>query len=175
MPKLLPPAPSTPDAPKKKSGAKLLARKPVHDPDTELTPKQARFCQEYLLDMNAKQAALRAGYKPSVANKATERLLRHPNVFRHISKLQMSMTENLSLSAEWVLSTMKDQVLRHLQAAGHGPMSDSGVKVLEKLGKHLGLFKDTVDLNIPGQDLISAMKIEFVSANDGKPDQPTTH
>ena len=45
-----------------------------------LTPKQARFVEEYLIDLNGKQAAIRAGYSPGTAEVQASRLLRNAKV-----------------------------------------------------------------------------------------------
>lgn len=45
-----------------------------------LTPKQQRFTAEYLIDLNATQAAIRAGYSPATANQQGSRLLAHVGI-----------------------------------------------------------------------------------------------
>ena len=45
-----------------------------------MTPKQAAFVQQYLVDKNATQAAIRAGYSAKTASSAGERLLRNVEV-----------------------------------------------------------------------------------------------
>lgn len=40
-----------------------------------MTDKQARFCEEYMIDLNATQAAIRAGYSPKTAQEQSARLL----------------------------------------------------------------------------------------------------
>ena len=55
----------------------------AHDPmtsDARLTPKQARFVAEYLVDLNGKQAAVRAGYSRATAEQQASRLLRNAQV-----------------------------------------------------------------------------------------------
>lgn len=51
-----------------------------------LTPKQKRFCEEYLIDLNATQAAIRAGYSPKTAEQTASRLLRNVKVQEYIAK-----------------------------------------------------------------------------------------
>jgi phage terminase small subunit len=53
-----------------------------------LTPKQARFVEEYLVDLNAKQAAIRAGYSPKTAEVQGCRLLRNVQVAAAIQRAQ---------------------------------------------------------------------------------------
>ena len=50
-----------------------------------LTDKQKRFCEEYLIDLNATQAAIRAGYSPKTAEQTASRLLRNVNVQEYIA------------------------------------------------------------------------------------------
>jgi phage terminase small subunit len=45
-----------------------------------LTPKQARFVEEYIVDLNGKRAAIRAGYSPKTAEVQASRLLRYAQV-----------------------------------------------------------------------------------------------
>lgn len=51
-----------------------------------LTDKQKRFCDEYLIDLNATQAAIRAGYSPKTAEQTASRLLRNVKVQEYIAK-----------------------------------------------------------------------------------------
>ena len=45
-----------------------------------MTPKQQAFVSEYLIDLNATQAAIRAGYSPKTAEQLGYQLLQHPSV-----------------------------------------------------------------------------------------------
>jgi hypothetical protein len=58
-----------------------------------LTPKQARFVEEYLVDLNAKQAAIRAGYSPKTAEVQGCRLLRNVQVAAAIQRAQAERCE----------------------------------------------------------------------------------
>ena len=50
----------------------------------KLTPKQKRFCEEYLIDLNATQGALRAGYSPKTAYSIGQRMLKNVEVQNYI-------------------------------------------------------------------------------------------
>ena len=52
----------------------------------KLTPKQKRFCEEYLIDLNATQGALRAGYSPKTAYSIGQRMLKNVEVQNYIQK-----------------------------------------------------------------------------------------
>jgi phage terminase small subunit len=70
----------------------------------EMTPKQERFCAEYLIDLNATQAAIRAGYSKKTAQEQASRLLSNVMVQGKILELKKPVTEKLGLEADWVLS-----------------------------------------------------------------------
>ena len=54
----------------------------------ELTAKEERFCQEYIIDYNATKAAIRAGYKEKSAAVQGSRLLKNDNVLAYIAERQ---------------------------------------------------------------------------------------
>lgn len=68
-----------------------------------LNPKQARFAQEYIIDLNATQAAIRAGYSAKTSYSQGERLLKHAEVRAEIERLQTKISEKLEISAENVV------------------------------------------------------------------------
>lgn len=72
----------------------------------QLAPKRLRFVEEYLVDLNGTQAAIRAGYSKGTAKVTASRLLTDDNVARAISDLRSRMSAKLALSAEKVLSEL---------------------------------------------------------------------
>jgi phage terminase small subunit len=72
----------------------------------KLNAKQERFCCEYVIDCNATQAAIRAGYSRRTASSIGEELLRKPGVSAKISELKAAINEKLSLEADFVLSKL---------------------------------------------------------------------
>jgi phage terminase small subunit len=72
----------------------------------KLTPKQAEFCSQYLLDLNGKQAAIRAGYSPKTAEFQAARLLRKDKVQEYLTKLQAKARETTDLSKQEILSEL---------------------------------------------------------------------
>lgn len=72
----------------------------------ELTEKQRRFCEEYVLDLNAKQAAIRAGYSINGAEVQGHRLLSNANVQGYISHLNGKVSKKLEITRERVLQEM---------------------------------------------------------------------
>ena len=57
-------------------------------PYNDITPRQWRFVEEYLIDLNGTQAATRAGYAPESAHVTSSRLLKNANVAADIERLQ---------------------------------------------------------------------------------------
>lgn len=65
-----------------------------------LTPKQKRFVQEYMIDLNAKQAAIRAGYSKKTAEVQGSRLLSYAKVAGAIAEKQAQLAEVYEVSQE---------------------------------------------------------------------------
>lgn len=77
--------------------------------DEKLTPLQERFCQEYLIDQNGKQAAIRAGYAGGQSAEVNaSKLLRITKVRHRLEELREKQTERLELSADMVLKALLD-------------------------------------------------------------------
>lgn len=74
--------------------------------DHGLTEKQERFCREYLIDSNGKEAAIRAGFSEKTAVSKAHHLLRTPHIAAFLEKLKKERVKRLELDA--------DQVLREL-------------------------------------------------------------
>ena len=72
----------------------------------ELTPKQERFCREYLIDLNATQAAIRAGYAEGSAKVTASRLLSNANVAARIAELQEKTARKVEITAEAIANEL---------------------------------------------------------------------
>lgn len=102
-----------------------------------LTEKQKRFCEEYLIDLNATQAALRAGYSKKTSDRIASENLRKLEVQEYLKKLMAERSERTEITA--------DNVLKELEKVAFADVEISGrekIKALELIGKHLGLFTD---------------------------------
>ena len=71
-----------------------------------LTAKQARFVQEYLVDVNATQAAIRVGYSKKTAQEQSSRLLSNVMVSKAIAKGKQALAEKTGVTAEKVIAEM---------------------------------------------------------------------
>lgn len=67
-----------------------------------LTPKQERFVQEYLVDLNGTQAAIRAGYSPRTANMQAARMLAKDNFKALVSERRAAIAQSLEITQERV-------------------------------------------------------------------------
>lgn len=68
-----------------------------------MTDKQERFCEEYMIDLNATQAAIRAGYSPKTAQEQSARLLSNVMVQNRIAQLQAEQSRRTGVSADRVV------------------------------------------------------------------------
>ncbi|MBY0138369.1 terminase small subunit [Paracoccus yeei] len=71
-----------------------------------LTAKQARFVEEYLIDLNATQAAIRAGYSPRTAEQQGSRLLRNAQVAAAATEAQAARSAKTQITQERVLEEL---------------------------------------------------------------------
>ena len=108
-----------------------------------LTPRQARFVKEYLVDLNGTQAAIRAGYSEKTAQTQSSRLLSNVMVSAAVEAGAATQHAQLDLTAQKVLS--------ELLGVGYAEVASTDVRVsdklraLELLAKHLGLLTEQVD------------------------------
>ncbi len=104
----------------------------------KLTPKQERFCQEYIIDLNGAQAAIRAGYSVKDARTQASRLSTNANIQKYIAELQQKKNAALDLKAE--------DTLREIARMAFAPDTDERIrpadklKALDMLAKHQALY-----------------------------------
>lgn len=130
-----------------------------------MTPKQQAFVREYLVDLNATQAAIRAGYSSKTAGQQGERLLKNVEIANSVQEAMDERSQRTEITADYVLAGIQEIAERCLQRApvmvGRGEdrsqlIDDEGRhvwtfdstganKAFENLGKHLKLFTDRVE------------------------------
>ena len=106
-----------------------------------LTPKQQRFVEEYLIDLNATQAAIRAGYSEKTAKDIGCENLAKPNIAKAIQEAQ----ENLSNKTQLTVDMVVQGLLKEAQDYAEGSTQSARVSAWAHLGKHLGMFKDKIE------------------------------
>ena len=101
----------------------------------DLTPKQQRFVEEYLIDLNGTQAAIRAGYAVSGAAVEASRLLTNANISEAIQKQRDKLSDEATKSGRWVL----ERLVKEAEAIEN---SDTArISALDKLGRHHGIYE----------------------------------
>lgn len=129
----------------------------------ELKRQRELFCQEYVVDYNGTQAAIRAGYKEKSARVTASKLLTDANILARVYELQKEQLDRLAISQDYVvlqlLETYKccrepSPVMRYDPSTGE--MEETGtyqfdskgaLRALELLGKHLGMFNDKLHVS----------------------------
>ncbi len=148
-----------------------------------LTEKQILFCNEYLIDLNATQAAIRAGYSEKSARQIAQRMLTKDDIQEYMQKIMNEKQSNLIATQDEVLETLtavmrrqqKEQVVaseRHRRSyfdeEGRKVTEDTEVpvtveidtkisdvnKAAELLGKRYGLFSDKVNVETTAKVVI---------------------
>lgn len=102
-----------------------------------LSPKQEQFVQEYLIDLNATQAAIRAGYSARTANEQGSRLLANVSVAEAVARAKAERSRRVGINA--------DRVLEELASIAFARMPDfvewgSGKQIRLKPSEELGAF-----------------------------------
>ena len=106
-----------------------------------LTDKQQRFVDEYLIDLNATQAAIRAGYSEKTAKEIGSENLTKPNIAKAIQEAQEKLSNKAQVTVEMVLSGL----LKEAQDCAEGSTQSARVSAWAHLGKHLGMFKEKIE------------------------------
>ena len=151
----------------------------------KLTAKQQRFCDEYLIDLNATQAAIRAGYKRSeYTDTNANKILENTRVAEEIEKRMAERSRRTGINQDRVILELAriafvnpqnvidpddasvradatEDDLACIQSVKVKTMdSEKGssterevrladkMRALELLGKHLGMFKDNIKLDV---------------------------
>ncbi len=148
----------------------------------KLTDKQKEFVRQYLVDLNATQAAIRAGYSMKTAYRQGADLLQKTSIREAIEKAQAKRARRVEVTQDYVLSNLVEVVERTMQRApvtnrkGEQVTDEEGRAVwtfdaknanraLELLGKHLGIFTDKIRAEVSGPDggpMASEIVVRFV-------------
>ena len=99
----------------------------------KLTDKQKKFCDEYLVDSNGTQAAIRAGYSEKTANRIASENLSKLDIKEYIESKQKKTSEKLEITKEQIVQMVFDI------AKGKGERTNDRLKAFEIVNKMLGL------------------------------------
>ena len=124
----------------------------------KLNDKQRRFVDEYLIDMNATQAAIRAGYSKRTARSQGQRLLTNVDILKAIEERMKEKEEELIMKQDEILIRLTEQARREAK--------DYQVVLVEKAvyddkGNFLGIEKqpEIVELPTQNKDVIKALEL----------------
>lgn len=124
---------------------------------TVLTPRQARFVDEYLVDANGTQAAIRAGYSASGARVAAHRLLTNVAISSRLEARQKADATRLSVTRENVLQRLLDA----FDVAKEEREPAAMVAAARELGKLLGFYAPTrVEASLDVKELAARGQFE---------------
>lgn len=112
---------------------------------TKLTDKQKTFCKEYIVEFNATQAAIKAGYKKKNACAMGCENLSKPDIQKELARLMLARNKRLDVDADWVLAESIKSYKFNAQEVfdvDRNPKmvnSTSASKFLEMVGKHTNI------------------------------------
>jgi phage terminase small subunit len=138
---------------------------------SKLTEKQRKFCDEYLIDCNATQAAIRAGYSQKTANEQGSKLLNNKSVSAYIDEqleqIHSEKTADAQEVLEYLTAVMRGQHTEQtLQLVRNGCQEVVDIQVAAKdriraaelIGKRYGMFKDNVSVDLEPVVIVNDLK-----------------
>ena len=125
----------------------------------KLTPKQAAFAREYLVDRNATQAAIRSGYSRNGAEVTGSKLLRNTKVAAKLAKGEEKLAHKADVSVEEVLRMLR----REATAGDTDQPNQARIRAQELIGKHIGMFKDRMEFSFEKLSPEELLKLEAIS------------
>lgn len=136
-----------------------------------MNARQKRFCDEYLIDCNATQAAIRAGYSPKTAKSIGQENLTKPNLKAYIDeqleRLHNEKTADAQEVLEYLTAVMRGQHREQtLQLVGDGVQTITDIdvsarerlKAAELIGKRYGMFRDNVNVDLEPVVIVNDLK-----------------
>lgn len=136
-----------------------------------MNARQKRFCDEYLIDCNATQAAIRAGYSPKTAKSIGQENLTKPDLKAYIDeqleRLHNEKTADAQEVLEYLTAVMRGQHREQtLQLVGDGVQTITDIdvsarerlKAAELIGKRYGMFKDNVNVDLEPVVIVNDLK-----------------
>lgn len=111
-----------------------------------LTEKQKRFIDEYLIDLNATAAAIRAGYSEKTANEIGSQNLVKLSIQKAIAERLKERQQRTEITQDYVLRNLK-KIAEKSMGYSDAPHQQAATKALELLGKHLGMFRESVQMD----------------------------
>ncbi len=121
-----------------------------------LTAKQARFVEEYLVDLNATQAAIRAGYSAKTAGQIGDEILKKPQTQAALTERIQARSARTEITQDLVLTDIekikRDAMRDKVDQWGNSTMANhaAALKACELQGRHLQMWRDSMAVTGPG-------------------------
>ena len=129
-----------------------------------LSDKQAAFVREYLVDFNATQAAVRAGYSPRTAGSQAHDLLKKPEIQAELKAFQAKAAEQTQTDINWVRERLKEEATDYSEFASHS----ARIKAIELIARLNGDFeKDNKQKTDPLVDVLKTLGGNVLGPNRG--------
>jgi phage terminase small subunit len=119
-----------------------------------LTDKHKLFCQEYLKDLNATQAVIRAGYKTQFPNRVAYQLMENPAIRIAIDALKVERRIHSDITKDTVL----DGIVKAIKLAEDKEKTNDMLRGYELLARHLGMFIERTEISGPDGEAIQIQK-----------------
>ncbi|MBK8113477.1 MAG: terminase small subunit [Candidatus Accumulibacter sp.] len=133
---------------------------------------QSAFVDEYLIDLNATQAAIRAGYSAKTAGAIGHKLLKVAEIQSSIAERSKARSERTEITQDLVLTDIelikRDAMREALDKEGNKAMINhtAALKACELQGRHLQMWNDKLALmNKDGSPLLQNLTVNLVRAN----------
>lgn len=140
-----------------------------------LTKLQIRFCDEYVIDANATQAAIRAGYSEKTAYSSGQRLLKNVEVQNRIKEISEKIKDKNIADATEVMMYLTSVLRKEsrsseivVEGIGDGcsearvmekpPSEKERLKAAELLGKRYGIFTESINLEVEPVVIMNDLK-----------------
>ena len=120
-----------------------------------MTDKQSAFVREYLVDFNATQAAIRAGYSSKTAGSQAHDLLKKPEIQACLAEFRQKAAEKTVTDSAWVRHRLREEATDFSPHASHS----ARVRAVELIGKMNGDFElDNRQKSDPIAEAIAAVQ-----------------
>ena len=103
-----------------------------------LNAKQKRFCEEYILDSNATQASIRAGYSEKTAYSIGSENLKKPEILAEIRRLNELITDSRILQSKDIQILLSERIREELNS--------DGLKAIDILNKMQGNYTEKIEV-----------------------------
>lgn len=122
----------------------------------EFTPKQQMFCKEYLIDLNATQAAIRAGYSEKTARKIANENLTKPDIQEYIQAQMNKRAAKIEITADRVLQEIAKMAFANVQDLydEHGIL-----KPISELPREVAAAVQSVKVNLTEACAVQEVKL----------------